>query len=85
MHEQLPIFLRPFTRDIIVAKHGQYPPEAGLELGQDGGVTDVTAMDGQITLTHDILNARIECAMSIGEDGDTHPIHARNLIRKSLT
>ena len=85
MDEQLPIFLRPFARDIVIAEHRQHPPQAGLKQGEGGGMSDVAAMHGQIALTHKLLNARIERAVSIGQDGDAHALHAGKTFWKRRT
>ncbi len=85
MHEQLAIFLRPFARDIVIAEHRQHPPQPGLKLGEDGGMSDVAAMHGQVALAHQLLDARIERAVRIGQDGDTQPIYARKIFRMRRT
>lgn len=85
MHEKLPIFLRPFARDIVIAEHRQHSPQPGLKLGEDGGMSDVAAMHGQIALTHEFLDARIKRAVSIGQDGDTQSIHAGKTFWKRRT
>ena len=80
MNEQRAIFRRPFARDIVVTEHRQHPTQPGLDLGQDGGVTDVPAMYGQITALDDFADARIERTVGVGQDGDPHQWHDRDSV-----
>ncbi len=81
MNEQRAILCRPFARHIVVAEDSQHPAESRLDLGEDGGVTDVPAMHGQIAALDDFPDARIECTVGVGQNGDTHQRHGRNSIQ----
>lgn len=81
MNEQRAILRRPFARDIVIAEHRQHPTQPGLDLGQDGGMTDVPAMHGQIAGGDDVLDARIERTVGVGQNGDPHQRHGRDSIQ----
>lgn len=82
MDEQRAIFRRPFARDIVIAGHCQHATQPGLDLGKDGGVTDVAAMHSQIAALDDVADARIQCAMGVGQNGDPHQRHGRDSVQK---
>lgn len=82
--EQTPILLRPFAGDVVVAEHRQHPSQPGLELGQDGGVTDIAAMHRDVAAGHDLLDARIKRAMGVGQQGDPHLCHGRDSVQLDL-
>lgn len=80
MDQQTPVFFRPFAGDVVVAEDRHDPAEPRLELGQDGGAADVPAVDRQIAAGDDLLDAGIERAVGVGQDGDTHLIQGREAV-----
>ncbi len=76
MNQKASILFRPLACDIIVAEHCQDPPQARLELGQDGGTADVATVNGQVAAADHLLDTRIQGAMGVGQDRDTNQVHA---------
>ena len=84
MDQQAPVLLRPFSGNVVVSEHRQHTAQAGLELGENGGVTDVSAVHGEIAAVHNLLDARIERAVGIGQKRDAHLGHGRDRVQEHL-
>lgn len=68
--QQPMIMLGPLTGAVVVAEHGEDPAKPGLQLRQDRGIADIAAVDGQIAGCHQFLDALVQTAVGIGEEGD---------------
>ncbi len=72
MDQKPAILLRPFARDIIIAKDRKYPPQARLKLGEDRRVPDIAAMQGKVAALDHFPDPRVERPMGIGEQGNAY-------------
>ena len=60
---------RPDAFMIVVSGDRDDPARARLQAIEDAAVEDITGMNGDIAIAHQLLDFRMQCAMSVGNQG----------------
>jgi hypothetical protein len=67
--QEVPFLWRPLAGAVVVSADGDVPSLPGAQALQHAGVSDVSAMDRQVTVRHQRIHPCIQVAVGVRENG----------------